>query len=216
MQELPCPSRSHSLQLPGRPPLAIAVPENPEALLDALTDEEYEKDQLLPYWAEQWPSSRALLSFLSDRPIPKEWLLCELGCGLGMISAAEASLTDAFTVATDIAPQGCRFTRYNIMTNGGTPRVVCGDWRHLPFRQRFDAVIASDVLYEQRWIEPVIAAIDRLLKPDGRAWIADPCRRFWPLFKESLGRRGFSPTVYAYPAVEGEAGSFEVLEITRR
>ena len=126
MHDLPCPASIRTLPLSGGRSLRIAVPDDPEALLDTMTDEEYEKDQLLPYWAEQWPSGRALLTFLSGRAFPATWRLCELGCGLGITGAALAGRGgDTFSVATDIAPDGCRFARHNIMLNGGTPRVVC-------------------------------------------------------------------------------------------
>ena len=216
MKHLPYPAHDITHLFPGGFTLRMAVPDDPDAVLDTLTDEEYERDRFLPYWAEQWPSSRPLLEFLSRRTIPPDWNICELGSGLGIIAAALAVRTDAFTVATDIAHHGCCFTAYNIGANGGIPRVVCSDWRHHPFKNRFDALIASDVLYEERWIDPIIHSIGELLKRDGRAWIADPCRRFWPAFKKQIAAHGFNLTVFSFPAEPPDLQTFEILEISRQ
>lgn len=212
------PTRTVAVPFRNNTMLSITVPVDPEALLDTMTDEDYEKDQLLPYWAEQWPASRPLLEFLSAMNLPDVWLVCELGCGLGTVSAALSSSrsSEALTTATDISFEGCRFTAGNIRNNGGVPGVFCSDWRHPPLKERFDAVIASDVLYEERWIAPIIDCIDRLLKPDGRAWIADPCRRFWPKFKERVMERGFCYKIVAGPAANIDGGSFEIMELTRQ
>lgn len=211
---------AHTVAVPyqGTTVLNITMPVNPEALLDTMTDEEYEKDQLLPYWAEQWPASRPLLDFLSTMIFPDTWLMCELGCGLGTVSAALSSSrsSKALTTATDISFEGCRFAATNIRNNGGMPRVFCSDWRHPPLKKRFDVVIASDVLYEERWIGPIIDCINQLLTPDGRAWIADPCRRFWPKFKKRVVEQGFSYEIVAGPAANVDGGSFEIMELIRQ
>lgn len=70
--------------------------------------------------------------------------------------------------------------------------MIVSDWRAMAFNKQFDFVVASDVLYKQRWIDPILSCIKSLLKPGGKAWIADPCRRFWELFKKTAAQSGFA------------------------
>jgi len=179
-----------------------------------MTWEQYANDYYLPYWAERWPSSSAFFSFITQHPISEKKLILELGCGLGVIASPLAA-SGHYVVATDVAPQGCRVAAYNIAANNGVPRVVCADWRHLPVKARFDCIVASDVLYEERWINPILDCIDRFLGIDGFTWIADPCRRFWDPFKRHAIERGFlCRSLERIPDTDSPT-IVEILEITR-
>ena len=48
------------------------------------------------------------------------------------------------------------------------------DWRLVQCREQFDLLFAADVLYERVNLLPIVTAIDKLLKPDGVAYLADP------------------------------------------
>jgi predicted nicotinamide N-methyase len=51
---------------------------------DALIDEaEFDADERLPYWADLWPSARALTRHLLENP-PAERLAVELGAGVAL------------------------------------------------------------------------------------------------------------------------------------
>ncbi len=193
----------------------FVLPADPDAVFDTITDEQYDKDRFLPYWAEQWPAATAFFSFVMKQSFPHDLWTCELGCGLGVI-ASVLSNKGCSVVATDIAPHGCRFAAYNIAANGGVPRVVCADWCAPPFQRQFNLIVASDVLYEARWIDPILDNIEHLLAADGRAWIADPCRQHWELFKQNVARRGFDQRVLERSSVCEGATTVEILEITIR
>ena len=185
-------------------------------VLEAINKTHSDNDRFLPYWAERWPSNGPLLTYLSKRSIPRHALILELGCGLGIISAALSLQTGASVVASDIAREGCRFAAYNIFANGGVPQVVCADWRHPPFKQRFDLIIASDVLYEERWIDPILDCIGELLTQNGSAWIADPCRRFWNRFKQRTAQRGFLQRLLYRSSDDEGTTTVEILELTKQ
>ena len=56
--------------------------------------------------------------------------------------------------------------------------LVC-DWadpKPLVERAPWELVLASDVLYERRDVDPLLTTLPRLLAPNGEAWIADPGR----------------------------------------
>jgi predicted nicotinamide N-methyase len=48
----------------------------------------------------------------------------------------------------------------------------------------WDLVLASDVLYEERNVLPLLEALDTLVGPAGEVWLTDPRRRHTPAFLE--------------------------------
>ncbi|NLD99769.1 MAG: class I SAM-dependent methyltransferase [Fibrobacter sp.] len=187
-------------------------PGDPDSVLDSITDDQYEKDQFLPYWVDHWPAAQILFPFILDASIAAHISACELGCGLGVISTALAS-KNIKTVSIDISPQACIFAFENIYRNSGIPRVLSTDWRYIGLLQTFDLIVASDVLYEERWIEPILTCIKQLLNPGGKAWIADPCRRHWEAFKAASRAFGFSAhVIHKGIANEGKT-TVEILEL---
>jgi predicted nicotinamide N-methyase len=158
---------------------------------DELIDEdEFARDERLPYWADLWPSSRVLGRHLIDRADPPRYVL-ELGCGSGLVATAAAAAGHTVT-ATDYEENALAFTRVNVARNSGVDvatRLV--DWRVLPDDLgAFDLVVASDVLYERAYADPMAHAVDATLAPGGVAIIADPGRVARDIFVEAAKRRG--------------------------
>jgi predicted nicotinamide N-methyase len=193
-------------------------PADPEGILDSMTDEEYEKDKLLPYWAEQWPASFAMFNFMSARchaVLPQNEHVVELGSGLGIV-ASVCARNDIRFVATDISLSACRFSRHNILLHAQKACVVCSDWRHPCFRPSIGCVIASDIIYEQRWIGPVLEFFGATLAPGGTAYVADPCRQWWEEFKTSAYRAGFASSLAWEEYVNEGKTRVEILRFVRR
>src|SRR5215217_6466938 len=88
--------------------LAITRPADAEGLLD---EQGFERDEFMPYWAELWPSSRALARRVGTRALRGARVL-ELGCGLGLPSIA-AALAGGRVLATDWSPEAVAFTERN-------------------------------------------------------------------------------------------------------
>ncbi|MBD3357663.1 MAG: methyltransferase domain-containing protein [Chitinivibrionales bacterium] len=173
-------------------------PANPDTILDSMTEEEYARDQFLPYWAELWPATEALFGHIRDF-VPKNGdTVCDLGCGLGVLGAALAAW-GCRTTAIDIAAAACKYAAANIkLYSPRRSHVVCGDWRQPFLRTRFDLIIAADVLYEPRWVGPVLSFIDRHLAAEGRACIADPRRASWDQFIGKARVRGYAVELRHY------------------
>jgi predicted nicotinamide N-methyase len=143
-----------------------------------LSEEAFEHEEFLPYWAELWSSAVALAHDVAGRSLRAERVL-ELGCGLGLPSIA-AALAGGRVLATDWAPQAIRATRENAERNGveietavvawDAPDAIVerGPWRY---------VLASDVLYEPRNVDQLLELLPRLVDRTGRVLIADPGRR---------------------------------------
>lgn len=173
--------------LPGRE-LLVLRPRDSEALLD---EEAFEHEEFLPYWAELWPSALALADAVAGRAL-RGARVVELGCGLGVPSIA-AALAGGRVLATDWAPDAVAIAARNAERNGAAVDTLVVDWTRpgeLLARGPFDLVVGSDLLYEARNVDPLLALVERLL--DGgasEAWIADPGRRPAERFLELAARR---------------------------
>ncbi len=165
------------------------------ALLDRISPEEFIKDEQMPYWAEIWPSAITLSSFLADELMLQGLRVIEIGAGVGMVSVVAAS-KGAHVLATDYSLEALRFARYNSLKN--RVNLVCErlDWRLVQCAEQFDLLLAADVLYERVNLLPIVTAIDKLLKPGGTAYLADPRRRLAGQFLELAAENHFSITSF--------------------
>lgn len=187
-------------------------PRDTEALLNQICDDTFKRDEFLPYWAEFWPSAGVFLRFLPSLPLKPQSKVCELGCGLGVLSAL-LSLRDTTCIATDYSIQACRYAQTNVAQYCSSPQSVCFDWRAPAFKTEFDTIIGSDILYEARWIEPVINLIKKLLAPHGIAYIADPQRSHWQQFKQSAFETGLKNHVAFSDTTNGGKTTVEILAL---
>jgi predicted nicotinamide N-methyase len=164
------------IPLDGRD-LRLLRPRDSEALLD---EHAFEHEEYLPYWAELWPSSLALARTVSARALRGARTL-ELGCGLGLPSIA-AALAGGRVLATDWSPEAVAMTAENAGRNDAHVETLVCSWTEpepLVERGPWDLVLASDVLYEARNVEVLLALLPRL----GReVWLADPGRPPWERF----------------------------------
>ncbi len=167
--------------------LMILRPRNAD---DLITEEDYVKDERLPYWADIWPSSMMLAERLFEENGAGRSLI-ELGCGSGLCACA-AAISGFDVLATDYYDDALLFTELNARVNARRPiRTRHVDWSAIPADVgTFDVVMAADVMYEPRYPAMVAAAIGRLLAPGGSALIADPGRIAFPDFIEQCGLRG--------------------------
>ena len=154
---------------------------------DLIREEDFVKDERLPYWADVWPSSIILAGKLLELDGEGKTAL-ELGCGVGLSTLAATSA--GFDVlSTDYYEDALDVTRANVFRNLGTiARTRLVDWRHLPTDLgTFDLIFASDVLYEKEYAELLPGLLRGLLAPAGIALIADPGRVAAPVFVEACG-----------------------------
>jgi predicted nicotinamide N-methyase len=155
--------------------IALARPRDAEALL---TEEGFEQEEFLPYWAELWASAVALADDVARRSLRGATVL-ELGCGLGLPSIA-AALAGGRVLATDWSPDAVSATAANAAMNGAsieTARVAWSAPEAIVERAPWRYVLASDVLYEPRNVDWLLELLPRLVDKTGRILLADPGRR---------------------------------------
>lgn len=179
------------LELGGRE-VGLFQVADPNALADAVGPDDFGEDERFPYWAELWPSALALAGLLLRRRIGAGLEALELGCGLGLAGVA-AALNGARVLFTDFEPDALAFARANHALNLGDPgRIRVLDWRAPPPGLSAPLVLASDVLYERRFLDPFLATLEGALPPGGTAYVAEPGRAVAEGTVERLEARGFA------------------------
>jgi predicted nicotinamide N-methyase len=175
----------HVVALPGRELLLLA-PRDGEALL---SEEAFEQEEFLPYWAELWPSALALARVLARRPLTGRRTI-ELGCGLGLPAIA-AAVAGARVLATDWSPDAIAITAHNAERNRVDleARLFRWDAAPEPLGPPWPLVLASDVLYEARNVAPLLELLPRLTAAAGEVWLADPGRAPAAGFLEAAAER---------------------------
>jgi predicted nicotinamide N-methyase len=154
--------------------LVLLRPRDAEALVD---EEAFEREEFLPYWAELWPSALALARAVAARPL-KRARVVELGCGLALPSIT-AALRGARVLATDWSPDAVSLAAKNALRNGVAVEVALCSWTspgRLLADAPWDLVLASDVLYERRNVEPLLELLPRLAGRAGEVLLTDPGR----------------------------------------
>ncbi|UGS36622.1 class I SAM-dependent methyltransferase [Capillimicrobium parvum] len=167
--------------------LLIVRPRDSEALLD---EEAFEQEELLPYWAELWPSALALARAVGGRALHRARVL-ELGCGLGLPAIA-AALAGGRVTATDWSADAIAFTARNAARNGAAVRTAVVSWAEadpLLAQAPWDLVLGSDLLYERRNVPLLLDLLPRLVGERGAVWIADPGRASAADFLERAAER---------------------------
>src|SRR5687768_1672323 len=164
------PLRVDRVDLPGTTEsMLISRPVDYDRLIDAAAAD---PEQNLPYWAELWPSGVALAARIARDPgIVRGRRVLELGCGLGVTAVAALS-TGADLVVTDYTPEALALCSLNTLDQAGTqPKTLRVNWRdpgptlHAAARDGFPVVLAADVLYEGRDVDPLRALVEQVVAP---------------------------------------------------
>lgn len=198
--------KTHSSQLSGyTPSVSITVCERTwtleraadlETLWQTMTDNDLDDDERLPYWTELWPSSIALAEQIyADKKRLAGKKCLDLGCGLGLTALVGAWI-GARVIGMDYEPMALHFALRNTRLNGiepdKAPLWTIMDWRQPAVKKHsLDMVWGGDIMYEKRFVEPVLNCIDHALAPHGRAWVAEPGRTVYKFFQNALQERGW-------------------------
>jgi predicted nicotinamide N-methyase len=187
----------------------IARPDESESLLDhPFVRSAFAADEYLPYWVELWPAARMLAKAIMQQPWTPGLEALEIGCGLGLpgIVALSKGLRVTFS---DYDATALRFAAENARLNGFHDfRTLQMDWRSPPANLRVPVLLASDLIYEQRNVEPLVALFKRLLAPDGLCLLTDQDRIPSAALRETLTAEGLEFTTQAVRA--GEPGGRRV------
>jgi predicted nicotinamide N-methyase len=168
----------------------------------------YVADEYVPYWPTLWPSARMLAKAVVREPwenYPRPVRVLEVGCGLGLAGVACLARGLAVTFS-DVDETALAFAAANARLNGYTDgfRTTLLDFRCPPEGVKYPVVIGSDLMYEERLVDPLVGLLDAVLAPGGVCLIADPDRLPARVFRWKLEEAGYE--VAADFARAGEPG----------
>ena len=184
------------IALPGAD-VELMRPPDAEALI---SEESFEHEEFLPYWAELWASAVALAHDVSMRSLRGKRTL-ELGCGLGLPSIA-AALAGGRVLATDWSPDAIEATAANAERNGAVVETLRCSWAEpepLVERAPWQLVLASDVLYEARNVDQLLDLLPKLVDETGLVLLADPGRVPAERFLRAAEEQGWTIRSIASP-----------------
>jgi predicted nicotinamide N-methyase len=170
------PTIRETVIVEGRTFLIERPGESDRLLDDPAVHAAFERDEYMPYWADLWPAARMLAKVMLHEPWTPGTDALEIGCGLGLpgIVALSCGLKVTFS---DYDPCALHFAAANARLNGlESFRTLLLDWRHPPAGMRVPVLLASDLIYELRNIDPLIAFIKCVLAPGGVCLLTDQDR----------------------------------------
>lgn len=163
------------------------------------------------YWSffgQLWPASMALARSVKQINFKNKRIL-ELGCGLALPSLVlQAQGSDV--MASDRHPLSHQFLDFNSELNQLNPvpfTNLCWENPDLSIGQ-FDAIIASDVLYEEQHINQLAEIVKLFANPEAQVLIACPGRGFRNKFSKKLIKQGFDYTAESIAFEQGEKAPF--------
>jgi len=157
--------------------MRIARPADEDAVVDHYV--ELGKLDADPYWATLWPSAFAAARYLVDAPaLVRDKTVYDLGAGLGLAGLAACAAGARKVVLLDREPLALACAELSIRANGFEGRVTTQvfDWNAVDDGQeKFDTLLACDVLYEAAAVAPVAELVPKLVRGGGgRFLIGDP------------------------------------------
>lgn len=157
----------------------------------------YAADEYIPYWTDLWAAARMLAKVVLREPWEKFAArlgrrpgVLEVGCGLGLggIAALARGLPVTFSDCDETA---VAFAAANARLNGFVEFATMPlDLRSPPAGLTVPVVIGSDLMYEQRLVEPLAHFLKAVLAPGGLALVTDPDRMAARSFRWAAGQAG--------------------------
>lgn len=187
----------------------IDHPGESDTLLDhPATRTAFASDEYMPYWANLWPAARMLAKVICKEswPTPETGPLrtLEIGCGLGLPGIAALAMGLRVTFS-DYDATALRFAadnaRLNDLENFETLQL---DWRYPLADRKFPILLAADLVYEMRNVEPLVLLIKQMLAPDGVCLLTDQDRVPSHVLRQKLTDEGLPFTTQMVRA--GEPG----------
>jgi predicted nicotinamide N-methyase len=180
--------------LPGLT-LTITRPEATDHLIDIqAVRARFAIDEYLPYWTDLWPAARMLAKVVLKEPWPAGAKVLEIGCGLGLPGLA-ALARGLSVIFSDCDMTALQFAGENARANGFRDfELLPLDWRSPPSDLRVPFVLASDLTFELRHVEPLVGLLKQVLLPGGLCLLTDQDRPHSQALRTELTNAGFSLT----------------------
>ncbi len=198
--------------------IRLTIPADPDELLQQVEIDSANRDgqPFDPYWGHLWPAAKKMAQLVSRIDQAPGTPVLELGCGSGLIGIAALAAGMEVTFS-DNQPDALQLAAFNARQNSfQNYRLALYDWFAPEEMEPFPIVIASDVLYEARFHQPLLDVLSKILTIQGEAWIADPGRSLLAEFIRMAQKDRFQIEIYdenLQPRLIPGIGQFQVLRI---
>ena len=141
-------------------------------------------------FGQLWPAAQVLAKAMKKIDLQKRRIL-ELGCGLALPSLV-LQYRDADITASDYHPVSRKFLSYNCQLNGlkSIPFIQL-DWEKPVTDDKYDLIIASDVLYDPSNPELLGKVINKMSAPLCKVLVTCPGRGYKNQFSRIMKNIGF-------------------------
>lgn len=156
----------------GQKSFRFLVPRSLEQFLDP-------EDPLhqFPLWSKIWEASLLLAHRLAaTTPVAgQSWL--ELGAGIGVVGIVAAAFQHDITI-TEYDAHALNFIRANAHLNQcPQDRIMSLDWLQPALTRRFDRIVGSELIYNEKDFPALGTLFKTLLKPNGEILLAGEARQ---------------------------------------
>jgi len=156
----------------GQRPFRFLVPISLEPFLD----HENLFNQF-PLWTKIWDASLVLAHRVAATPPQNGMRWLELGAGLGVVGLAAAAFEHEITI-TEYDTHALNFIHANAHINACQPDDILHlDWMQPELTSRFDRIIGSELIYNEKDFSALSALFRSLIKPEGEILMACEVRQ---------------------------------------
>ena len=131
-----------------------------------------------PFWVKIWEASLVMANLMAAMPVKPGRRVLELGSGLAVAGLVGAACGHDVTI-TDYEDEIMDFVRVSAAVNGceDNAHTATLDWLKPSDIGEFDVIIGSEVLFHERFFQPLLDCFKRYLKPGGVIYMAHDKRR---------------------------------------
>lgn len=179
----------------GNKSFRIDYSDDLDAIIDQMSNEQFEQDERFPYFFAVWDSGILLAEHIIDSCANLQGkTILELGAGTGVCGIALAANENCRVIFTDYEEYSCRLCRHNCEINNlHNFDIIAADWRKFPdIKENIDIVVCSDVLYEKKQVIPLFNVLDKFLQNKIPVYLADPGRTYINNFLQLVKDAGYS------------------------
>jgi predicted nicotinamide N-methyase len=145
---------------------------NWDRFVDALAQKGEAYLKTFPFWIKFWEASFVLADDLVRRALPRESEVLEIGAGMGLAGLFLGAFGHRVTI-TDFDADVLELLQLNVDHNRlDTVTVRHLDWLSPNLDGAFDVICGSEVVYQERFFEPLLSLFQRYLKPGGEIYLA--------------------------------------------